>query len=62
MPTKICDVDKLVAKYATKEKELFRQLTFKYGPENYLSSADKTAIRSRYLSLNKIICKKILIY
>ena len=46
-PQKLCDVDKLVAKYATKEKELFRQLTFKYGPENYLSNADKTAIKSR---------------
>ena len=46
-PQKLGDVDKLVAKYATKEKELFRQLTFKYGPENYLSNADKTAIRSR---------------
>ena len=46
-PQKLGDVDKLVAKYATKEKELFRQLTFKYGPENYLSNADKTAIKSR---------------
>lgn len=46
-PQKLCDVEKLVQKYSSKEKELFRQLTFKYGPENYLSSADKTAIRSR---------------
>ena len=46
-PQKLGDVDKLVAKYATKEKELFRQLTFKWGPEAKLSEAEKKAIQAR---------------
>lgn len=46
-PSKIKDVDKLVTKYATKEKELFRQLTFKYGPEAKLSEAERKAIHIR---------------
>ena len=46
-PHKLGDVDKLVTKYALKEKELFRQLTFKYGPEARLSEAERKAIQSR---------------
>ena len=46
-PQKLCDVDKLVQKYSSKEKELFRQLTFKYGPGAKLSEAEKRAIRGR---------------
>ena len=46
-PSKCNDVDKLVIKYKGKEKELFRQLTFKYGPEDKLSNADRTAINNR---------------
>lgn len=46
-PQKLGDVDKLVQKYASKEKELFRQLTYKYGPENDLSQAEKRAIQTR---------------
>ena len=48
-PSKIKDVDKLVTKYATKEKELFRQLTFKYGPEQKHSDAERKAIHTRTL-------------
>ena len=46
-PQKLRDVHKLVTKYASKEKELFRQLTFKYGPEAKLSEAEKKAIQAR---------------
>ena len=46
-PQKLGDVDKLVTKYASKEKELFRQLTFKYGPEAKLSDAERKAIQAR---------------
>ena len=46
-PQKLCDVHKLVTKYASKEKELFRQLTFKYGPEVKLSDAERRAIQAR---------------
>tara|TARA_B100001175_G_scaffold317919_1_gene337558 strand:+ start:4564 stop:4902 length:339 start_codon:yes stop_codon:yes gene_type:complete len=46
-PQKLCDVDKLVQKYSSKEKELFRQLTFKWGPEAKLSDAERKAIQSR---------------
>ena len=46
-PSKCSDVDKLVIKYKNKEKDLFRQLTFKYGPEPKLTNADKTAIQNR---------------
>ena len=46
-PQKLGDVDKLVTKYASKEKELFRQLTFKYGPEPKLSEAERKAIHAR---------------
>ena len=46
-PQKLCDVDKLVQKYSSKEKELFRQLTFKYGPEAKLSDAERKAIQAR---------------
>ena len=46
-PQKLCDVDKLVQKYSSKEKELFRQLTFKYGPEAKLSEAERKAIQAR---------------
>ena len=46
-PSKCGDVEKLAVKYKTKEKDLFRQLTFKYGPEPKLSNADKAAIQKR---------------
>ena len=46
-PQKLGDVDKLVQKYSSKEKELFRQLTFKYGPEAKLSEAERKAIHAR---------------
>ena len=46
-PQKLGDVDKLVQKYASKERDLFRQLTYKYGPENDLSQAEKRAIQTR---------------
>ena len=46
-PSKCGDVDKLSIKYKNREKELFRQLTFKYGPEPKLSNADKTAAQKR---------------
>ena len=46
-PQKLGDVDKLVTKYASKEKELFRQLTFKWGPEAKLSDAERKAIQAR---------------
>ena len=46
-PQKLCNIDTLVTKYATKEKELFRQLTFKYGPEKKHSDAEKKAIYAR---------------
>ena len=46
-PQKLGDVDKLVTKYASKEKELFRQLTFKYGPEPKLLEAERKAIHAR---------------
>tara|TARA_Y100000389_G_scaffold203336_1_gene251448 strand:- start:4852 stop:5205 length:354 start_codon:yes stop_codon:yes gene_type:complete len=46
-PEKCSDVNKIANKYKHKEKELFRQLTFKYGPEPKLSNADKNAIRER---------------
>jgi len=46
-PSKLKDVDKLVQKYSSKEKELFRQLTYKYGPENSLSEAERKSIKIR---------------
>jgi len=46
-PQKLGDVEKLVTKYSSKEKELFRQLTFKYGPERALSEAERKAIQAR---------------
>lgn len=52
-PSKCSDVDMLAIKYKTKEKELFRQLTFKYGPEAELSNADKTAIRNSTMKPDK---------
>ena len=53
-PEKCMDVDNLVVKYGTREKDLFRQLTFKYGPEPKLSDAEKTAIRKRTCVHNQI--------
>jgi len=52
-PAKCADVDTLAIKYETKEKDLFRQLTFKYGPESELSNADRTAIRNRTMKPEK---------
>ena len=46
-PSKCNDVDKIAFKYKNNEKELFRQLTFKYGPEPPMSNADKAIIRER---------------
>ncbi len=46
-PKKLEDVDKLITKYASREKELFRQLTMKYGPEQKHSDAEKKAIHTR---------------
>ena len=46
-PQKLGDVDKLVTKYATKEKQLFRQLTMKYGPELKHSDSERKAIQAR---------------
>tara|TARA_Y100000389_G_C17469662_1_gene529172 strand:- start:376 stop:714 length:339 start_codon:yes stop_codon:yes gene_type:complete len=54
-PSKCADIDMLAKKYANKEKELFRQLTFKYGPEPELSSAAKAAIRERTAKKNTIM-------
>ena len=54
-PSKIKDVDKLVTKYASKEKELFRQLTFKYGPEKKHSDAEKKAIYARTIQKTPIV-------
>ena len=61
-PSKLKDVSKIAVKYKDKEKELFRQLTFKYGPEEKLSNADKTAIKARQppkLSNNLCLTKEI---
>ena len=59
-PSKCADVDKLAIKYKNKEKELFRQLTFKYGPEPKLTHADKTAIQNRNPKVEKTtICKEV---
>jgi len=46
-PQKLCNIDTLVTKYATKERELFRQLTLKYGPELKHSDAERKAIKAR---------------
>ena len=54
-PDKVGDVNELSKKYSNQEKELFRKLTFKYGPEPKMSDAEKKAIRDR---LNKPIEKK----
>ena len=54
-PQKLCDVDELVKKYASKEKELFRQLTFKYGPEQKHSDAEKKAIYARTIQKTPIV-------
>ena len=54
-PDKIGDVNELSKKYSNQEKELFRKLTFKYGPEPKMSDTEKKAIRNR---LNKPIEKK----
>ena len=54
-PQKLGDVDKLVEKYSSKEKELFRQLTFKYGPEAKLSDAERKAIHARTIKKTPIV-------
>ena len=54
-PSKCSDVNKLAIKYEHKEKDLFRQLTLKYGPENWLTNADKTAARKRTIKPDKPI-------
>ena len=46
-PSKCVDVETLSIKYKHKEKDLFRQLTFKYGPEPPMSAAEKSAIKQR---------------
>lgn len=56
-PKKLGDVDKLVVKYASQEKELFRKLTMKYGPER-LSPVEKTAVRLRTIKTQVSIPKK----
>ena len=43
-PDKISEIGKLIKKYGNKEKELFRKLTFKYGPEPKMSEFDKKTI------------------
>ena len=40
-PDKVGDVNELSKKYSNQEKELFRKLTFKYGPEPKMSDAEK---------------------
>ena len=46
-PAKCADVDNFAVKYKDREKDLFRQLKTKYGPEKWLTNADKTAARNR---------------
>ena len=46
-PDKISEIGKLIKKYGNKEKELFRKLTFKYGPEPKMSESDKKTITKR---------------
>ena len=62
-PSKCSDVDSLAMKYKDKEKGLFRQLTFKYGPEPPMSVAEKNAIqqRTKKISPNKQIQKDVVI-
>lgn len=43
-PDKISEIEKIIKKYGNKEKELFRKLTFKYGPEPKISDFDKKTI------------------
>ena len=54
-PQKLCNIDTLVTKYASKEKELFRQLTMKYGPEQKHSDAEKKAIQARTIKKTPIV-------
>ena len=49
-PDKIEEIEKLIKKYGNKEKELFRKLTFKYGPEPKMSEADKKTIIKRQMN------------
>ena len=49
-PDKIPEIGKLINKYGNKEKELFRKLTFKYGPEPKMSEADKKTIIKRQMN------------
>ena len=46
-PDKINDIDNIIKKYGNNEKELFRKLTFKYGPE---SKDVKNIIKKRNIS------------
>lgn len=45
-PQKLKDVNHIANKYKENEKELFRQLTFKYGPED-LTKDEKKSIQHR---------------
>ena len=53
-PDKLNDVDKLCTKYGSQEKELFRKLTFKYGPEDKMNEKEKKDVRDRNEKLKNI--------
>ena len=46
-PDKVSDINNLIKKYGNKEKDLFRKLTMKYGPEPKMSEFQKETIRKR---------------
>tara|TARA_B100002052_G_C15878719_1_gene598190 strand:- start:423 stop:764 length:342 start_codon:yes stop_codon:yes gene_type:complete len=54
-PQKLCNIDTLVTKYATKERELFKQLSRKYGPEQKHSDAERKAIQARTIKKTPIV-------
>lgn len=58
-PDKVGDVNELSKKYSNQEKEMFRKLTFKYGPEPKMSDLEKKAIRDRLNKPIKIKDKKL---
>tara|TARA_Y100000389_G_C17470970_1_gene530784 strand:+ start:9366 stop:9698 length:333 start_codon:yes stop_codon:yes gene_type:complete len=51
-PEKLKDVNHISNKYKNKEKDLFRQLTFKYGPED-LTKSEKKTIQTRLGGINE---------
>ena len=53
-PDNLNDVDKLCTKYVSQEKELFRKLTFKYGPEDKMNEKEKKDVRDRNEKLKNI--------